>query len=59
MLDDCLDPIHPFKYGEVLARLIPKAEFREITAKGVSLEQHYADVQRVLAGFLCCCLSTR
>ncbi len=46
------DPIHPFAYGEILARTIPGAEFREITAKSVSLEQHAAGVQRCLEDFL-------
>src|SRR5262249_9385585 len=34
------DPIHPFAYGEELARRIPGAEFHEITAKSVSKERH-------------------
>ena len=46
------DPIHPFEYGETLAQSIPGAEFREITAKSVSLESHTSDVQRVLTEFL-------
>ncbi len=46
------DPIHPFEYGEELARHIPGAEFREITSKSVSLEQHEADVNRFLTEFL-------
>jgi pimeloyl-ACP methyl ester carboxylesterase len=46
------DPVHPFEYGDVLAKLIPGAEFRELTPKSVSLEQHNADVQRWLDEFL-------
>jgi pimeloyl-ACP methyl ester carboxylesterase len=46
------DPIHPFEYGEELARLIPGAEFHEITAKSVSKEQHAADVQCFISDFL-------
>jgi pimeloyl-ACP methyl ester carboxylesterase len=46
------DPIHPFEYGVEMARLVPRAEFQEITAKAVSLEQHNADVQRCLRDFL-------
>jgi pimeloyl-ACP methyl ester carboxylesterase len=46
------DPIHPFDYGCALARLIPGAEFREITPKSVSRTAHAADVQRELDAFL-------
>jgi len=52
VLANRLDPIHPFEYGEELARAIPKAVFREITSKSVSVEQHGADVQRNLETFL-------
>ena len=52
ILANRFDPIHPFEYGAEVARLIPGAEFQEITAKGVSLEQHNADVQRCLRDFL-------
>jgi pimeloyl-ACP methyl ester carboxylesterase len=47
-----LDPIHPFEYGEELARLIPNATFREITPKSVSLIGHGQDVRAALAEFL-------
>jgi pimeloyl-ACP methyl ester carboxylesterase len=47
-----LDPVHPYDYAEQLASEIPGAEFREITSKSVSLEQHNADVQRCLEEFL-------
>ncbi len=46
------DPIHPFEYGEALARAIPTAEFRELTAKSVSQERHAQDVQRFVSEFL-------
>jgi pimeloyl-ACP methyl ester carboxylesterase len=46
------DPIHPFEYGETLARIIPGAAFTELTPKSVSLERHNADVQHALAEFL-------
>ena len=45
------DPIHPFAYGETLARIIPGAEFRELTPKSVSVERHAADVQRDVEEF--------
>jgi pimeloyl-ACP methyl ester carboxylesterase len=46
------DPIHPFEYGEILAREIPGAEFKELTPKAVSVEQHNADTQRFIEDFL-------
>jgi pimeloyl-ACP methyl ester carboxylesterase len=46
------DPVHPYEYGEVMARLIPGAQLRELTSKSVSLEQHNADVQRHVEEFL-------
>ena len=46
------DPVHPFEYGEVYARVIPGAEFQEITAKSVSVEQHGRDVQEFIGRFL-------
>ncbi|MEK7683990.1 MAG: alpha/beta hydrolase [Verrucomicrobiota bacterium] len=46
------DPIHPFAYGEVLARAIPGAEFREIAPKSVSVAQHGRDVQQFIEEFL-------
>jgi pimeloyl-ACP methyl ester carboxylesterase len=46
------DPIHPWEFGEELAREIPGAELREITAKSVSLDQHTRDIQAALDSFL-------
>ena len=52
VLANRLDAIHPFEYGEILARSIPGAEFKEITSKSVSIGRHEEDVQRALADFL-------
>lgn len=46
------DAIHPFEFGEILAREIPGAEFRELTPKAVSQKRHEADVQQFIADFL-------
>jgi pimeloyl-ACP methyl ester carboxylesterase len=46
------DPIHPFEFGEILAKAIPAAEFRELTPKSISLERHEAEVQTFLTEFL-------
>lgn len=46
------DPIHPFEYGETLARSIPGAVLTEVTAKSVSLERHTAAVQVAIQAFL-------
>lgn len=46
------DPIHPFEYGETLARIIPGAQLRELTPKSVSLDRHAQDVQIDLEKFL-------
>lgn len=52
VLANRLDPMHPYEFGEELARRIPRAELREITSKSVSLKQHGVDVQRALEDFL-------
>jgi pimeloyl-ACP methyl ester carboxylesterase len=46
------DPVHPYEFGKALARLIPGAEFRELTPKSVSVEAHAADVQKYIGDFL-------
>ena len=46
------DAIHPFEFGEVLARTIPGASLVEITPKSVSKERHASDVQRAVGEFL-------
>lgn len=52
ILANRFDPIHPFEFGTEMQRLIPGAEFQEITSKSLSLEQHNAEVQRALEAFL-------
>lgn len=46
------DPIHPFEYGEIIARLLPNAELEELTSKSVSLEEHVRQTQDYIAQFL-------
>lgn len=46
------DEIHPFAFGETLAREIPGAQFVELTPKAVSVQRHGEDVQRALERFL-------
>ncbi|MEX2169799.1 MAG: alpha/beta hydrolase [Pirellulales bacterium] len=46
------DPIHPYEYGEALAEAVPRAEFREITAKSICAPTHAVEVQRHLSEFL-------
>jgi pimeloyl-ACP methyl ester carboxylesterase len=46
------DEIHPFEFGEVLAREIPNATLVEVAPKSVSKEQHGIDVQNALGKFL-------
>jgi pimeloyl-ACP methyl ester carboxylesterase len=46
------DPIHPFVFGEILARTIPDAEFMELTPKSVDKNRHMAEVQDFVASFL-------
>jgi hypothetical protein len=46
------DAVHPFEFGEVLAREIAGAELVELTPKSINKEQHAADVQRALTAFL-------
>ena len=41
-----------FEYGQILAGLIPGAEFQEVTSKSISKERHGAEVQRFLTEFL-------
>ena len=51
ILANDLDPIHPLEFGPLLAKFIPGAQFREITAKSVSVEAHERDVQEALEEF--------
>jgi pimeloyl-ACP methyl ester carboxylesterase len=46
------DPIHPFEYGQILAGLIPGAEFQEITSKSISKDRHGLEVQQFIGEFL-------
>lgn len=46
------DPIHPFEFGEILAREIPRAEFHELTPKSVSVERYQENSQKFIAEFL-------
>jgi pimeloyl-ACP methyl ester carboxylesterase len=46
------DPVHPFEFGQIIANAIPSAEFQEVTAKSVSVQQHQEDVQRHVGEFL-------
>jgi pimeloyl-ACP methyl ester carboxylesterase len=46
------DPIHPFEFGQTLAREIPHAQFAELTPKSIDLAKYTSDVRRHLAEFL-------
>jgi pimeloyl-ACP methyl ester carboxylesterase len=46
------DTVHPYAYGEMLARGIQHAEFAKLTPKSVSLERHATDTQRLIGDFL-------
>jgi pimeloyl-ACP methyl ester carboxylesterase len=46
------DPIHPYEYGETLARMIRGAELHELTPKSVSRERHAEEVQALIGRFL-------
>lgn len=46
------DPIHPFEYGETVAQCVRGAEFREITAKSISVERHSQETQAFIEDFL-------
>jgi pimeloyl-ACP methyl ester carboxylesterase len=45
------DEIHPFEFGESLARDIPNARVVEVAPKSVSKDRHVAEVQQALATF--------
>jgi pimeloyl-ACP methyl ester carboxylesterase len=47
-----MDPVHPFEYGETLARAIPGAMFRELTPKSISRERYQQDTRQHLTEFL-------
>lgn len=46
------DPVHPFEFGQVLAREIPGARFQELTPKSSNLNQYLCELRQALAGFL-------
>jgi hypothetical protein len=46
------DPIHPFDYGEVLAREIPAAKFQALPSKSAGLDRYTTELNRCLAEFL-------
>lgn len=46
------DPIHPFEFGQTLARIIPGARLQEVTAKSVDVGKHEEEVRIVLKEFL-------
>ena len=46
------DPTHPHSYAEILARTLPSARLGELTPKTESEENHAADAQAAIAGFL-------
>jgi pimeloyl-ACP methyl ester carboxylesterase len=46
------DPIHPFAYGEIIAQLIPRAEFHELTSKSVDPARHARETQTFIESFL-------
>lgn len=46
------DPIHPFEYGTIIARLIPDAELQELPSKSIDPERHARETQTSIAAFL-------
>jgi hypothetical protein len=46
------DAIHPLEYGVTLAREIPGAQFKVVTAKSISVDRHQEETQRFLEDFL-------
>jgi len=46
------DPVHPYAYGEVIARAIPGALLVRITSKEIDGQQHSRDIQLAVEQFL-------
>jgi len=46
------DPLHPFAYGEIIARTLPHAELKELTSKSVSVERHVQQTHDFIERFL-------
>ena len=47
-----MDPLHPFAFGETLAREIPKSTFVEVTSKAISVTKHPTEVRGHIEDFL-------
>jgi len=47
-----VDPVHPFAFGETIARETPGARFEEVTSKSISLERHTAEVRERIEDFV-------
>lgn len=52
ILGSHLDPLHPYSYAELLHEYIPDSEFKEITSKTISGEQHAKDSYGAICSFL-------
>ncbi|NUM54048.1 MAG: alpha/beta fold hydrolase [Candidatus Hydrogenedentes bacterium] len=52
VLANRVDPVHPYAFGETLAKEIPGAKFAEVTSKSLSIERHTADVRARIEDFL-------
>ncbi|MCS6826611.1 MAG: alpha/beta hydrolase [Caldilinea sp.] len=52
VLANRLDPIHPYAYGEIIAQMIPGAQFRELTSKSVDPVRHTQETQEFIQSFL-------
>jgi len=52
VLANRVDLIHPYSFGETLARDIPGAKFAEVTSKSISVERHTADVRAQIEDFI-------
>jgi pimeloyl-ACP methyl ester carboxylesterase len=46
------DLIHPFDYAETLARIVPGAILKEVTAKSTSVDRHNDDVRNAIFEFI-------
>lgn len=52
VLANRMDPVHPFEYGEILAREIPGAVFQEVAPKSVGIERHTQEVRETIGQFV-------
>ena len=46
------DPIHPFEFGETLAKQIRGAVFKEVTPKSINLQKYTLELREFIADFL-------